>query len=488
MGKNAFSLVFLFCIFCVCGCGCKKEFPNEPLKTLPQGHLFYDTNGDRQADFFLFANKSGRFNKIGYDRNTDGECDEIINLDELSFENCRHLVIILDGFGYSVVKEFYDGGGLRMFYPPSKVIAPYPTLTDICMEDVFGYISCPAFQARYFDRYSNKVKGGKGEYLEGANQPYNVLLDYRANLIWDAIGYVYPKPVFEKELNDLKKKFDDAQTIEFLSYIVSSAGISTKYSKQGQLEALKKVDKLVKQVLRETSGQTKITLMADHGHSYTQGELADFNSFLKKRGWKQAKKIEGEKCFVSVPFGILTCNYFWTNNPRQLAEDLSSMKGVQLASYIDYDKVVVLGNNERAVINKKNDRYGYFALKGDLLRLKDILSKLKPDEDGYYDSRELLLATVNHEFPAPLQRLWRSHFALVHHCPDVILSLSDGTLSGQTFFAIFAEVASTHGSLNRSNSTTFIMSTAGKLDDFMLTRDIPAEMTKLTGREFPVRK
>ncbi|MCD6303791.1 MAG: hypothetical protein J7M21_02375, partial [Planctomycetes bacterium] len=71
---------------------------------------------------------------------------------------------------------------------------------------------------------------------------------------------------------------------------------------------------------------------------------------------------------------------------------------------------------------------------------------------------------------------------------DVIASLADGYYSGSRGFSAFAKVASTHGSLNRRNSTAFIMSTAGPLPPVMHSRDIPARMRELTGSPWPAAR
>ncbi len=131
-------------------CGCQKPlcFPERSLTAAAQiakASAAYDTDGDKQADFYTFTDPSGRVTRLGYGALVEGQPQQIVNLGELAFEGRRHLVVVLDGFGYHVVKDYYDSGGLRMFYPPSRVIAPYPTLTDLAMEDLLGYRALHGF-------------------------------------------------------------------------------------------------------------------------------------------------------------------------------------------------------------------------------------------------------------------------------------------------------------------------------------------------------
>ena len=472
--------------------GCLKpvHFPSEPLPSPPEDNKVFsafDANHDGKADFFTYVNAAGRVWRIGYDTNNDARADVNVDLDAIYFAQCRHLVIILDGFGYDLVKKYYDNGGLRMFHAPSRVVAPYPSITDPSLEDILGYMPCRAFEARYFDRRSNRLAGGSSDYLTGINEPYNRLLQYRAKLIWDAIGYVEPWPVFGKEINDAKRVFDKAATQEMLAYFVSSAGVSTRLGAAGQVKCLRRVDQLVNQVVWETRGLTKITLLSDHGHTYTTAKRIELEKYLAKKGWRLANSLRGPKDAAFILFGLVTFGSFATNKPQALASDLIGAEGVDLASFADKDAAVVLGaDSSRAIIRRSpSGRYKYEALSGDPLQLKGILARLGSDREGYYDADELLKATITHTWPAPLQRLWRAHFALVQNPPDVIVSLADGFYAGSRSFAGTVDIASTHGGLNYKNSVTFIMSTAGPLPPVMRTQDVPVRMRELTKNSWP---
>jgi len=72
--------------------------------------------------------------------------------------------------------------------------------------------------------------------------------------------------------------------------------------------------------------------------------------------------------------------------------------------------------------------------------------------------------------------------------PDVIVSPADNYYSGSRGLDGFVKVAGTHGGLSRADSTTFIMSTAGPLPPLMRSREIPANMTGLTGLDWPRRR
>ncbi|MBN2581441.1 MAG: hypothetical protein JXL80_00120 [Planctomycetes bacterium] len=479
----------------VCGCQKPVHFPMESMgdaARLSEAYAAYDPNGDKVADFFTYADSAtGRVDRIGFDTTGDGKADSVTRLDDIALHSCRHVVIILDGFGYDVVKSCWDEGGLRMFYPPSRVIAPYPTMTDPCLEDALGYMACHGIEAAYFDRRLNRVVGGTGDYLSGRNQPYNRLLDYRADLIWDAIGYIQPCEVFGKELNDAKRKLDRADKQEFIAYFVSSAGVGTRLGAVGQRQCLKQVERLVHQMMWEANGLVKFTLMADHGHTYAKSTRAPLESFLKDKGWRLGGSLKGPNGVVYAPFGLVTYASFSTRRPGALAADLAECEAVELASYSDHDAVmVVTAGGQRAVVRHRNGRFKYETLEGDPLQLKAILATLSAhgDAEGYYDPEALLRATAEHIYPAPLQRLWRAHFGFVENPPDVICSLKNEFYSGAKGFAGAVSIASTHGGLNRGNSTTFIMSTIGPLPELMQSCDIPSRMSRLVGGTWPMNR
>lgn len=476
------------------GCQQTLYFPATTVAA-PSGvdsYAAYAPRGETQPHFFYFANDQGRVDRMGYDLDRDGLPDKVVNLDEIPFDRCRHVVIILDGFSYDVVREYYDQGNLRLFHQPSRVVAPYPTLTDLCMEDMLDYIPCKGMEAQYFDREQNKVVGGALCYLKGDNEPYVKLLDYRADLIWDAISYVYPFQTFGHELNDAWKVIEKRRSQEVLTYFVSSAGVSTALGKQGQIRSLQRVERFVNQLYYETNGMVKVTIIADHGHSYTPAKRIRMEDFLESHGWKMTEKLHNPRDVVYIRFGLETYIAMHTLSPAPLAKDVATAQGVDLVSYADCGNVMVLANREgkmeSARILRKGERYKYEPIAGDPLMLSPILAGLSADADGFIDAQEMFVATATHEYPAPLERLWRAHFGIVEHPADVLVSLDNCYYSGACFFANSVDLQSTHGSLNYTNSVTFIMSSAGDLPPVLRTGDIPEAMTEMTGRKFPARR
>jgi hypothetical protein len=306
--------------------------------------------------------------------------------------------------------------------------------------------------------------------------------------------------IFGHELDRIKQTFDKRSSREVLTYVVSSAGVSTRDGKQGQFACLREVDRLVKQVIAETRGLTKVTLVSDHGHSYTPARPAKLEAFLDKKGWNVTDRLKNPDDVVLIKFGLVTMASLSTRRPDALAKDLATHPGVELASVRGRQNPRSLNvygpplsddqPRSHGTIRRGDDgRFAYETVTGDPLKLAPLLAKLTPDRTGAYDPNDLLAATVDHEFPAPLQRLWRAHFSLVENPPDVIVSLGDEFYNGSGALDAWVEVNSTHGGLGRSNGVTFIMSTIAPLPGVMRSRDVPTVMRKTLGvPRWPIRE
>lgn len=463
------------------GCANRPEFPARALSRTAE-RVDYDSNGDGKADFFCYPDSTGRYDRIGYDRDGDGKPDRIIHLDAIDKRFCRHLVIVLDGFPYDVVKEFYDGGGLRFLHPPVVVIPPYPVMTDLALEDAFGYMPCAGYEAKYFDHSANRVVGGTSAYLAGKNEPFARIITYRSSTLRDGFAYLNPRQHMRQEIQAVRQCFQAAREQETIAYIVSSAAMGSRLGKEGQIEALRQCEQLITSLYCQMEGMLKVTLLADHGQTNVPCTSAKLDEFLRTQGWRLVDRLAGPRDVALIQFGLETSAALYTLSPAALAEDLLSCDKVELASYVDGDSVVVASREGKAIIRSSDGKtFEYERVRGDPLKLGELA-------EGKVAGRELLQATVQKRspYPDPLYRLWRAHFGLVEHPADVIVSLDDRYYNGAGGFASFVTMASTHGGLNWRNSATFIASSAGAIDGPLRSEDIPAAMRKLFDRPFPL--
>ena len=482
------------------GCAAPVRFPDQPLAVTPASAgtvRTYDTDADGRADYFTTADAADRTVRIGYDLNRDGEPDSLVDLDTIPAAGARHVVIILDGFGFDTVEAYQKEGRLGLFHPPARVISTFPPMTDLALADIFRSVPPTALEVVHFDHQRNALVGGDGDYLSLLNEDWARRCDYRAGTLTDPLSYLFPGYIFGQELGDLAQLFDRRDRPQIVAYLVSTAGLGTRDGLDGQRRALAAIDRLAEEFVWKTRGLVKVTLLSDHGHTLIQGERADFRGFLAGNGWRTQDRLDGPRDVVCIEYGLITYASFATRDRPALAAELVKHPASDLVIYDDGAAIVVQKPGGRAFIERRGDRYRYRAVEGDPLELAPLLAKAKADPataalvdtDGYADDRAWLRLTLTHKYPDPAVRLWRAFHSQTEHVPDVIVSLKDGYFAGSTSRSGWlGRVASTHGDLAQRSSTAFIMSTAGPAAQrwpYLRCADLPPVLEALTGRPWP---
>jgi len=479
------------------GCAGPARFPAEPTVSTPAGAgsiQAYDTDDDSCTDYITMQNPDGRTVRIGYDTTGNGEADSFVDLDQIAVADCRHVVIILDGVGYDTVKAFQERGGLRLFHPPAPVISPFPAMTDIALNDVFQAVRCRAYEAVHFNHKANRLEGGDADYLAMKDEDWVRCADYRAGTLVDPLAYLFPGHYFKEELAEFRKRFDRRDRPLFVAYFVSTAGLGTRDLLGGQHEVLRAIDHLVEELVWQTRGLVKVTLLSDHGHTLVRGQWIDFHKFLREKGWNVRDRLDGPRDVAPIEYGLVTYASYAVRDRPALAATLLEHEGVDLVMYPERDVVVVAGPGTHAVIERRGNRYRYRAESGDPLRLAGVVRQAKErggvfDADGFAHERAWFRMTATHDYPDALDRIWRAFHGQTEHVPDVIVSLKEGYNAGLGSRAWrFPEGASTHGDLGRKSSTAFIMSTTCPIRQEwqpLRSRDLPGILDDLTGRPWP---
>lgn len=449
--------------------------------------LSFDADGDGQVDYHQYQDAAGRKYKLDFVAR-HGELEQQVNLDDIPRGQCPHFVIALDGVPFEVVDQLYRDGSFRLFYPPARVICGYPAMTDLALADVFHTERCVAYQALYFDRAANRFSDGNAVYLSGRNSPWVRQMSYRCSQWWDVLVYLNPRIVFNHELARIEAAFRAAQDGDQRNaYSVGSAGLGTRLGRPGIEAYLRQVDELCERIVYERRGNVKITLLADHGHNLVENRLISFDDTLRAGGYQPAKSLRGPRDVVTVSYGLVTYAELYTTDAAGVAACLLQNEDVEFACYPADDGVVVCNRAGSAWLAQHGDGYTYAPRTGDPLRLAPIIENLRQagqvSAGGVIDEAALFAATVEHEYPDPLARLWRAFHGLVDNPPDLIVNLRDGACHGWRFFhTMIGKVASTHGALNRMNSTTFVMTMLGEPPPAMRSVDVMPALDQLRGQ------
>jgi hypothetical protein len=474
------------------GCAAGPRFPaaiethSEKTETVRA----FDASGDGRVDFWQYLQADGRIHALAYAADQAGCPGPRIDLGEVDPNECPHFLIALDGVPYDVVDQLYRDGSFRLFHPPARVLCPFPAMTDLALAAVFHTAPCPAYQALYFDRPADRLSDSTAVYLSGRNSPWARAMTYRCSFWWDTLVYLDPQPVFDHELRGMLRAFRGVDAGEAYAYSVGSAGLGTRGGRPAMEAYLRLIDQLCERIVYERQGRVKITLTADHGHDLVENRVISFDQTLIDGGYRSANSLHKPRDVVTIAYGLVTYAEFHTTDPAGVAQCLLKHEDVEFACYPDGDTVIVCNRAGRARITKGARGFVYDAHEGDPLKLAAIIEKLriagKVTAAGEIDGAALFDATLEQYYPDPLARVWEAFNGLVENPPDVIVNLRDGACHGSHFFhAMLGKVASTHGSLNRMNSTAFVLTMLGDLPPVLRSSEVLPALEKLRGQPQP---
>ena len=443
----------------------------------------YDHSGDGHADWCEHRDNNGLLCRLTGDGDGDGTFEQTIAWPPTATaEPLPQLVIILDSVPYEMVKQAWQHGRLRMFPPPSRIISPFPVMTDVALSDFFQVTPCPGIEAAYYD--GHQLTDGYDVYSRWANSCWYDQVDYALRPLAHVSAYTKPHPWFEHELAQIQKLFDGGNQ-RVIGYVVGSSALGSQYGRNGHQLALVILDRFCQELIYRHRGRLQITLLSDHGHSLEPGRRIPLTQVLTEMGYRLRDRLEQPRDVVLPQFGLVTCAALYTKRPAQLAADVVGVEGVELAAYrTNDDQVTVLNRSGQAQISRDaNGRYCYQALRGDPLRLAPILADLAAqgqlDEQGFVDDQVLFAATVEHVYPDAVHRLWRAFHDLTEHTPDVLLSLSDDWHSGAAEMTDWIILSGAHGNLRPASSSGFVTTTADPLPPVIRMHDLADQLQRV---------
>ncbi len=449
-----------------------RMFPAAPLKVqaLDNGGLerWYDTNGNGRADYSERLNAAGIVESLGWDTNGDGRADDQVVLADIPEEEIRHLVIILDSVPYQMVRETWQQGRLRFCHPPTRVIAPFPVMTDLSLSEFFGVSPCPGVESAYYD--GHRLSSPYSVYLNSGNVKWGQCVDYRMNNLAHPFAYDQGQVLkwFNHELGEIQNIFLTGKKKTTIGYAVGTSATGTRIGRNGLMVSLVQVDRMGQAILHDTRGRARITLLSDHGINLVPSKRIPLPELLAQFGYQVRKTLEGPNDVVVPEFGMVTSAAIYTQSPASVAADVLGIEGIAAAYYLDAnDEVVILTHSGRARISRSTPgRYRYLTERGDPLELLPIIDQLRQDgsvdSEGYIGDQILYEATREHRYPDCVHRLWRAFHGLIANQPQVLLSVHDGWHCGCKTMSEMVDMASTHGNLEAHSSIGFVATMQGR--------------------------
>ena len=467
-----------------------KMVPAAPIRVEHAGdgaeERGYDTHCNGKADYYERLGKDGRVALLRFDFDGDGKIDEEVDRTVRRLESeppDRHLVVILDSVPYPLVREAYEQGRFRVFYPPSRTIPPFPVMTDLALAEFFGTSPSLGAESQYYT--DSKITGGYTVYAhEGNACGWLAHVDYHMRFVVHSVAYFWPHTWFDHEMGNIQRQFYRSNAPLFVGYVVCTSALGALEGSDGHRAGLVRLDRFCQAVTQRLRGRVQITLLSDHGHYLLHSRRIPLPEILKRMGYHVTEHIKCPQDVAIPEFGVVSCASLYTHSAASVARDLLGVEGVEHTAYLNENgEVVVASRTGRARIVSGPSGIKYECDYGDPLELnsilKDLRSKGAMDPQGFVDDRALFEATIDHTYPDAPHRLWRAFHGLIENQPDVYVSTLDGYHCGSPLMSSLVDLRGSHGNLRQASSSGFAMTTTGVLPPVLRIADLRAELVKL---------
>jgi hypothetical protein len=371
----------------------------------------------------------------------------------------RRLLLCLDGVPHALIEQAKNRGLFDSFGPPSRLLSPFPTMTNVALSAMLGASPPAGYESLYFDRNARELRGGIRKYI-GRRTPDKVPssymddLDYQEPLPFEFLIYVAPEKVWRADMQRFRERFRAApQSRDYFAFLKATDGLLHAQGPERLAVALESLDNILREIQEFCGNETEIVMFSDHGMNLEENRRVDLSSTLQRRGFR-----------VVIPaFGLCSYAAIYCQDDQRIPEIATAsveVTGIDFAVHKDGADVVVESARGRARIeyDAAVDSYRYSIVSGDPLELGN----------GFATDAEWFERTAGHRYPNAVANIYKSLFTpRVKHTADILLSLQDGYYYGWSPFGRFVRLAATHGNALQSSSNAFLMSTHQQLPAYI---------------------
>ena len=363
----------------------------------------------------------------------------------------RRLLLCLDGVPHKLIEAARHRGLFDAFGPPSRLLSPFPTMTNVALSAMLGATPPAGYESLYFDRNARELRGGIRKYI-GRRTPDKVPssymddLDYQEPLPFEFLIYVAPESIWRADMGKFRERFRSAPPDrDYFAFLKATDGLLHSQGPTRLAVALESLDQILKEIRDHCGNETEVVMFSDHGMNLEENRRVPLKSTLVRRGFQ-----------VVVPaFGL--CSYVAMYCDEQLIPEVAratvEVEGVDFAVYKDRQEVVIESESGQARVESTSEGFGYVIVTGDPLELDRLEHGLKPDKSWFK-------LTASHKYPDAVPNVYKSLFTpRVQHTADILVSLKDGYYYGWSPFGRFVNLLATHGNALQSSSNAFLMST-----------------------------
>jgi hypothetical protein len=368
---------------------------------------------------------------------SDGSLERLTEAPRPGSDPDRVLVVAIDAVPYEIFADLQREGLFKPFFPASRMVAPFPSLTNISFTALLKTHPSAAYEDRFYDPVDNRIGGGMMDRLTNRYKGFagfHSLFDWEEPHLWGGVAYFVPERVSWAELMEFERQLNSRDTPEIVLYLGSPDPLGHMRGRQALKEYLRHVDRLLDAYLTEGGGARRVVLFSDHGMSDAPSRLFDLDEALEDGGFNLRDRIESPKDVVAPAYGLVGSIqlYTWCGSEEAVARAVAKQPGADFA--------VWLGDDSMRAVDRSGD-----------VELKD-----RPSD----------------EYPNLVERVRQ---ALTNHTQrpaSVLVSLDDGYHYGSRFFDGIVKLQGTHGSARYTSSVGFFASNVDPTPEWLPAEEV----------------
>ncbi|HQZ16271.1 MAG TPA: alkaline phosphatase family protein [Vicinamibacteria bacterium] len=411
-GASAFAL---WVLFLPAGCA-------TGLRT-PPATAYIDLDGDDRVDRIETMDK-GRVTRVSH-------------APEPGSKPARTVVIAIDAVPYDVFARLQREGLFREFFPAARMVAPFPSLTNVGYAAILKTGPVLGYEDKYYDPVRNRVSGGVSDRLGNHYKdvaPFHEIFDWEPPHLWGVTIYKFPMTVSRAELHAIEQVLHTSEDPELVLYFGGTDALGHVRGWPGFEECLRLVDQVVKGFLAAGGAERRVVLFSDHGTTAVPSRRMDLDAALKKGGFRLNSRLERPGDVVAPAYGLVGAIPLYTRcgEEEAVARVVAGGPGADFAAWREGERVRMVARPGQP-------------------------DPLDRPEAQYPDLRTRLDAGLKDHVVTPA---------------SVIVSLEDGWHYGSELFDALADMKGTHGSATAGASIGFVASNLDRLPETLRASEV----------------
>jgi hypothetical protein len=340
----------------------------------------------------------------------------------------RTVVIAIDAVPYDIFARLQEEGLFDSFFPAARMIAPFPSLTNVGYTAILKTAPALGYEDRYFDPIDNTMRGGVGDRLFNRFKnvaPFHDVFAWEPPHLWGVGIYYFPGTITKAELHKIEEILHTSNEKELVLYFGGTDALGHVRGWGGLEQYLHLVDRVLRGFLAAGGASRRVVLFSDHGTSAVPSKRVDLKKALKASGFRLKSHLGHPGHVVAPAYGLVGSIQLYTRcgDEEAVARAVVQAEGVDFAFWREGDGIAAVSADGRP-------------------------DPLDRPEDEYPDLRRRVKQAA------------RNHTA---HPASVFVSLKDGWHYGSRMFDFLADMKGTHGSARATSTLGFVASNVDRL-------------------------